>query len=78
MNKPPSPVDVFLCQMSGFLFGLLVAVTAFVLAIRAFVSWEYWAWAGVSFLLLPALGFLLGTYWGSRPRRSDDRPKGRP
>jgi protein-S-isoprenylcysteine O-methyltransferase Ste14 len=77
MKRPASPVDIFLGQVSGVLFGLLAAVAVFVVPVWASRSWESWPWACVSVLVLPALGFLLGTCWGSRPQQDGDRRKGR-
>jgi hypothetical protein len=77
-KKRASPTDLFLGQLSGLVFGLLAAVAVFLVPAWASRSWELIPLACVAVVLLPALGILLGTYWGSRPQQDGDRRRGRP
>ena len=73
MKKPASPMDIFLWQIRGVLFGLLSAIALFLVPAWATSSLEMFLIACLSILALPVLGFVVGTLWGSRTKRDDGR-----
>ena len=73
MKKPASPLDIILRQIRGVLFGLLAAIALFLVPAWATRSLEMFTIACLSILALPVLGFVLGTLWGSRPKRAAGR-----
>jgi hypothetical protein len=71
MNKPPNPVDLMLWQVLGLILGACVGVTAFLAIPLLFRAVEFEIVCALA-VVAPLLGGVLGTLWGSRPRREED------
>jgi len=72
-EKTARLMDIFLCQIRGFIFGLLAALAVFWIPVWAFPSAPSLLVACIALFAMPALGFVLGTLWGSRPRQDNGR-----
>jgi hypothetical protein len=83
MNKPPNPTDILVWQLRGTLFGLLIALALFLVPAVAIRSGDLILAGCFLLIALPILGFVLGTFWGTRPRPDENggrsvRPTRRP
>ncbi len=69
MGKSGSALDVILCQVLGVVLGGLTALPLFFVLPRALRTMEAVIVACTSLVMLPVLGFVLGTLWGLRSRK---------